>query len=100
MVVSLRYTHQDVIFRLPLAAFADEKTQRLTPLLNKAKAVDKLITEGKLQEAIDKLVNDLRKHAETWFIEAPAQEGQSTKTELIRMIDALIKYLELVFVHP
>ena len=45
---------QEVILRLPTAAFAMEKTQRLTPILNKAEAVDQLIAEGKLEEAIEK----------------------------------------------
>ena len=72
---------------MPAVAFAMGKTQRLTPILNKTEAVDKLITEGKIQEAIEKLMNDLRKHAEDWLIDAPAQEGQSSKTELIRRID-------------
>jgi len=86
----------DAVDSIPDYGFIDNPGQRRRALHNEIDALEKMLEEGKIKGAIEKLKEDIRDKLVKWLVDYKVENPlQLTKDEVISLVDEIIYRLSL-----
>lgn len=90
----LSRTLRDAVERIADRGYEREPVDRRKALLDKVASFEEMLSKNKRRPAREKLLSDFRDKCEKWIVEYNADYRETSKAELLRLVDSIAARLQ------